>query len=152
PGRINIMECPQEILRGIPGITDEIADQILEARVDGSESETRYYETWLAAEGYLTMEQMRAILPLVTCGGDVYKAQVVGYMEGDAAFSRIEAIISGAGAVPEIKFFRRLDHLGRGFDISTLGQRFDAATGINNVRTPGASPAQGLGGMPGGFQ
>jgi hypothetical protein len=126
PGRINIMECPQEVLRGIPGLTDEVVEMILEARVDGSESETRNYETWLAVEGILTMEEMRAILPLVTCGGDVFKAQIIGYMEGSNASSRIEAIVSGAGDVPEVLFFRRLDHLGRGADISTLGQRFDA--------------------------
>ncbi len=125
PGRINIMECPQEILRGVPGLTDEVVDQILEARVDGSDSLTRDFETWLAVEGFVTMDEMRAILPLVTCGGDVFKAQIVGYMEGEAAFSRVEAVISGVGDVPLILFFRRMDHLDRGFDIATLGQRFD---------------------------
>jgi hypothetical protein len=127
PGRINIMECPREVLLGLPGMTAEIGEQILEARMDGSESETRKYETWLAVEGFVTMDQMRALMPLVTCGGDVFKAQVIGYIEGSAASSRIEAIVSGAGKVPEVVFFRRLDHLGRGFDIPTLGQRYDAA-------------------------
>lgn len=126
PGRINIMECPQEILYGIPGLRDEVIEQILEARVDGSDSETRFFETWLAAEGILTIDEMRAILPLVTCGGDVFKAQIIGYLEGNAAFSRVEAIVSGAGELPQILFFRKMDHLGRGFDIPTLGQRFDA--------------------------
>lgn len=126
PGRINVMLCPHEVLRGIPGLTDDIVDQIVEARMDGSESETRLFETWLAVEGYLTLDQMRAILPLVTCGGDVYKAQIVGYMEGSAASARIEAIVSGVDEVPVVQFFRRLDHLGRGGDITTLGQRFDA--------------------------
>lgn len=128
PGRINIMECPQEILRGIPGLSDEVVEQILEARVDGSDSPTRNFETWLAVEGYLTVDEMRAIMPLVTCGGDVFKAQIVGYLEGDAAFSRIEAVVSGAGEVPMILFFRRMDHLDRGFDIATLGQRFDVGS------------------------
>ena len=123
------MECPREILLGIPGLSDEVVDEIIAARNDGSESETRRYETWLAVEGYVTMDEMRGILPLVTCGGDVFKAQIIGYLEGEAAFSRIEAIVSGAGDVPEIQFFRRLDHLGRGFDIPTLGQRMDAALG-----------------------
>ncbi len=126
PGRINIMTCPQEVLRGIPGLSDEIVDQILQARVDGSESETRNFETWLAAESLITMEQMRAILPLVTCGGDVFKAQIVGYMEGSNSSSRIEAIVSGGGDLPEVLFFRRLGKFGRGADIQTLGQRFDA--------------------------
>ena len=126
PGRINIMECPREILLGIPGLSEEIADEIIAARVDGSESETRNFETWLVIEGYLTMDEMRGLMPLITCGGDVYKAQIVGYLEGDAAFSRVEVIVDGALEQPQIAFFRRLDHLGRGFEISTLGQRMDA--------------------------
>lgn len=126
PGRINIMECPREILSGIPGLSEEVVEDILEARSDGSESETRNFETWLVIEGYVTMDEMRALLPLVTCNGDVFKAQIIGYLEGNAAFSRVEAVISGAGDLPEILFYRRMDHLGRGFDIATLGQRFDA--------------------------
>ena len=127
PGRINIMECPREILLGLPGILPEVGEKILEARIDGSQSETRKFETWLACEGYVTVDQMRSLMPFITCGGDVFKAQVIGYIEGSAASSRIEAIVSGAGKVPEVLFFRRLDHLGRGFDVTTLGQRYDAA-------------------------
>ena len=67
-----------------PGLTDEIAEEIIAARNDGSDSETRKFETWLAIEGYLTIEEMRALLPLVTCGGDVFKAQIIGYLEGEA--------------------------------------------------------------------
>lgn len=153
PGRINIMRCPQEVLRGIPGLDDETVDAILEAREDGSESESRKFETWLVAESYLTMDEMRALLPLITCGGDVFKCQIIGYMEGDAAFSRIEVIVDATGDLPQIKFFRRLDHLGRGFDTTTLGQRFDASMGgVTTTRQPGMAPTSGA--MPGvgGFQ
>jgi type II secretory pathway pseudopilin PulG len=125
PGRINIMECPREILAGMPGMTTELVDSIIEARVDGSQTENRKFETWLAVEGLVTIEQMRGLMPLMTCGGDVFKAQVVGYFEGSASFCRAEAIISGVGASPTMLFFRRLDHLGRGFDVATLGQRTD---------------------------
>jgi hypothetical protein len=125
PGRIKIMECPREILAGIPGVTTELVDAILQARVDGSETDNRKFETWLVVEGLVTVEQMRGLMPLMTCGGDVFKAQVVGYFEGSASFCRAEAIISGVGASPTMPFFRRLDHLGRGFDIMTLGQRLD---------------------------
>lgn len=125
PGRINIMECPREVLAGIPGMTPELVDAILQARVDGSETENRKFETWLVAEGLATVDQMRGFLPLITCGGDVFKAQVIGYFEGSNSFCRAEAIISGVGASPTIPFFRRLDHLDRAFDIVTLGQRMD---------------------------
>jgi hypothetical protein len=120
------MECPRELLLGIPGLSEEIVEEILTARVDGSQSETRRFETWLCVEGMLTLEQMRGLTPLLTCGGDVFKCQIVGYLEGDAAFSRVEAIINAAGDLPKIQFFRRLDHLGRGFGVATLGQRADA--------------------------
>ena len=124
-GRINIMECPREILAGIPGMTTELVDAILQARVDGSQTENRKFETWLAVEGLVTIDQMRGLMPLMTCGGDVFKAQVIGYFEGNASFCRAEAIISGVGASPTMLFFRRLDHLDRGFDVATLGQRTD---------------------------
>lgn len=128
PGRINIMECPREVLAGIPGMTAELVDAIIQARADGSETENRRFETWLAAEGLVTIDQMRGFMPLMTCGGDVFKAQVVGYYEGSAPFSRAEAIISGVGQTPTVLFYRRLDHLGRGFDVGTLGQRMDVGT------------------------
>lgn len=126
PGRINIMECPRDLLLCVPGVTSDLADQIMAARLDGSQSETRRFETWLVIEGLVTLNQLRGMTPVITCGGDVYKAQIIGYLEGDAAFSRIEVCVDAAGDRPEIKFFRRLDHLGRGFSIPTLGQRPDA--------------------------
>ncbi len=128
PGRINILECPREILMGIPGLSDEAVEKILEARADGSQTENRKFETWLAVEGIVTTDQMRGLMPLVTCSGDVFKAQIIGYFEGSSAFARSEAIISGIEATPKILFIRRLDHLGRGFDVMTLGQRFDIGT------------------------
>ena len=128
PGRINIMECPREILAGIPGLSDEVVESILQARADGSQTENRKFETWLAVEGLVTIDQMRGFLPLMTCGGDVFKAQVIGYFEGSSAFARVEAIISGVESVPKVLFIRRLDHLGRGFDVTTLGQRMDVGS------------------------
>jgi hypothetical protein len=123
PGRINIMECPREILLGIPGMTEEIIQSVIEARQDGSDSENRKFETWLLAEGYLSLAQMQAIAPLLTCGGDVYRTQAVGYFEEGASFARIEATIDATGNSPRVITYRRLDHLGRGYSTSVLGQR-----------------------------
>lgn len=134
PGRINIMECPYEILAGIPGLTDEMVQKIVEARSDGSTTDNRKFETWLAVEGIVTLDQMRGFLPLMTCGGDVFKAQVIGYFEGSSVFARAEAIISGVEAAPKVLFMRRLDHLTRGFDVMTLGQRFDVGVTPSAVK------------------
>lgn len=133
PGRININEAPREILGGLPGMTDEILDKLLESRSSQSDTENRKYETWPMVEGILTLDQMKTIAPLVTGGGDVMRVQCVGYFEQSSGFARTEAVIDGSGAVPVIVLYRKLDHLGRGFSQSTLGQR---AMGNAIVSTP----------------
>ncbi|MCY2998427.1 MAG: type II secretion system protein GspK, partial [Planctomycetota bacterium] len=75
PGRININEAPREILGGLPGMTDEILDKLVESRSSQSDTENRKYETWPMVEGILTLDQMKTIAPLVTGGGDVMRVQ-----------------------------------------------------------------------------
>ncbi|MCY3005290.1 MAG: type II secretion system protein GspK [Planctomycetota bacterium] len=133
PGRININEAPREILGGLPGMTDEILDKLIESRSSQSDTENRKYETWPMVEGILTLDQMKTIAPLITGGGDVMRVQCVGYFEQSSGFARTEAVIDGSGSVPVIVLYRKLDHLGRGFSQSTLGQR---AMGNAVVSTP----------------
>jgi DNA uptake protein ComE-like DNA-binding protein len=123
PGRININDCAAELLAGIPMLDEETAMAILEARAEPSESTNRLYETWPLVEGIITIDQMRSLMPLVTAGGDVYRAQVVGYYEGSAASTRIEAIIDATKINPQVIQYRNLSHLGRGFDMAVLGIR-----------------------------
>jgi hypothetical protein len=135
PGRININEAPREILAGLPGMTTEILDQLIESRASSSDTENRKYETWPMVEGIISLQQMRTIAPLVTAGGDVMRVQSVGYFEQSAGFARTEAVIDGAGQVPVIVLYRKLDHLGRGFSQSVLGQRA-MGTVSQSVATP----------------
>ena len=123
PGRININDCPAELLLGLPLIDVETAQAIVEARSEPSDSENRQYETWPLVEGVVTVAQMRSLLPLVTAGGDVFRAQVVGYYETSAAATRVEAIIDATTVNPKVIHYRDLSHLGRGFDASILGIR-----------------------------
>ena len=123
PGRISVNDCPRAILLGIPSMTEEIVDAIIEARAEQSDSENRKFESWLVVEGHITIDQMRTLAPLITGGGNVYRAQIVGYFEQGPAFCRAEVIIDSAGEVPTVRMYRRMDHLGRGFSIPILGQR-----------------------------
>jgi type II secretory pathway component PulK len=133
PGRININQAPRAVLLGIPGMTEELADEILDMRpVQGSTSESEnlnmLYETWLLTEGLLFNEQgepdlatMKQLVPFVCAGGDVYRAQVVGYFQGGGASARAEVVFDNTGAVPRVVFWRDLSHLGRGYNLETLG-------------------------------
>jgi len=125
PGRININECPAELLYGIPLLPAEAAEAILEARSQPNENENRLYETWPLVEGLITLETMRTLMPLVTAGGDVFAAQVIGYHETAASSTRLDVIIDATGPNPRIAQYRDLSHLGRGFDLSVLGIRYN---------------------------
>ncbi len=123
PGRINLNECPAELLYGIPLLPEEAVEGILETRDVNSDDPNRQFETWPLVEGLVTLDEMRLLTPLVTCGGDVFRAQVVGYFEQSGVSSRSEVIIDATTVNPKIVFWRDLSHLGRGFDLSVLGSR-----------------------------
>ncbi|MCH5374078.1 MAG: type II secretion system protein GspK, partial [Planctomycetes bacterium] len=91
PGRISLSQAPREVLLGIPGMSEEIVDQIISQRspepaVDDPSQE---HETWLLTSGIVTLEEMRSLMPFVCGGGDVYRAQVVGYYEDGRASARL---------------------------------------------------------------
>ena len=123
PGRINLNRCPAELLYGIPILDEETVNLILEARAQETDDLNRQYETWPMIEGIITLEQMRLLLPLWTGGGDVYRAQIIGYFETIGASHRSEIIIDATTVNPKITSWRDLSHLGRGFDLSVLGMR-----------------------------
>lgn len=123
PGRINLNQCPAELLYGIPLLSEETIEEIIENREVESDDLNRLHETWPLVEGLVTLEEMRQLLPLVTGGGDVYRAQIVGYFEQTGASHRAEVIIDATTVNPRIVSWRDLSHLGRGFDLSVLGLR-----------------------------
>jgi type II secretory pathway component PulK len=123
PGRINLNECPAELLFGIPSLSEEAVQEILELREVESEDENRQFETWPLVEGIVTLQEMRSLVPMLTGGGDVYRAQIVGYFESSGAAHRAEIVVDATTVNPKVVAWRDLSHLGRGFDLSVLGLR-----------------------------
>ena len=124
PGRIHLNEAPAEILSGLTLVDEETIAAILEARAAGStggSSGDRNHETWPLTEGIVTIDQMRALLPLVTVRGNVFRAQIIGFDDVRGLASRGEVIIDATTLNPRVVAYRNLSHLGRGFDLSVLG-------------------------------
>ncbi|MGE0761344.1 MAG: type II secretion system protein GspK, partial [Pirellulaceae bacterium] len=123
PGRININEAAPELLYGIPGISEELAAEIVVRRSElGVAYEPAYrHETWLLTEGLVTVDEMRALLPFVTARGSVFRAQIVGYYQGGGPSSRAEAVFDATETTPRLLFWRDLSHLGRGYPLDILG-------------------------------
>ncbi len=128
PGRINIMQAPRRILQSIPGMTEEILDDIIRRREyelddPGFVDLNRTYETWLLVETppIVDLPTMKTMLPFICCSGDVYRAEIVGYFDDSVATSRAEVILDSTVPVPRILFWRDKSHLQSGYTIDTLG-------------------------------
>lgn len=123
PGRININQAPKTVLAGIPGMNETILTELLNRREFEAPDElpNRRFETWLLAEGIVSLQEMQLLMPFMTAGGDVYRTQVVGYYEGGGASARTEVVFDATDTDPRVLFWRDLSHLGRGFALETLG-------------------------------
>jgi len=123
PGRLNINECPAELLYGIPFLSEEVVEALLESRSNDSDDPNRQFETWPLVEGLVTLDEMRLLTPLWTGGGNVFRAQIVGYFEATGVSHRADVVIDATSINPKVIGWRDLSHLGRGFDLSVLGLR-----------------------------
>jgi hypothetical protein len=123
PGRININQAPRVVLRGIPGMSDEIVDQILGVRQPNpvEADPQRSHEAWLWMEGIVSLEEMKALSAFVTAGGDVYRAQAIGYFDQSGPAVRIEVIFDATVSPARVISWKDISHLGPGYPIEMLG-------------------------------
>lgn len=121
--RININGAPRLVLMMIPGMTEKIADDIIGKRTpDPVQADpNRINEGWILAEGIVTLEEMKALLPYICVGGDVYRAESVGFYEAGGPTARVEAILDATASPPAVVFWRDIGHLGRGYPADVLG-------------------------------
>ena len=121
-GRINVLEAPEEVLLAVPGMTEGVARRITTQRQAASagDDDARRHPTWLLADGLVELEQMKKLLPYVTCGGDVYRGQVVGFFDQQGPVSRAEVVIDATSAPARQVYYKDLRLLGRGFAIDAL--------------------------------
>ncbi len=136
PGRINIMQAPRVVLAGIPGMDEELLEEIINAREfeldDPSFADiNRKYETWLLAEGRLgfgqpAVQRMQQLIPFICAQGAVFRAEIVGYFGDGRGTSRAEAILDTTVPVPQILLWRDKSHLQTGYSIEALGSELEA--------------------------
>lgn len=127
PGRININQAPRVLLSGIPGLDSDVVDQIISNRMpeqDGQRPE-QAYETWPLMSGLVDLATMKRLMPLVTAGGNVYRAQVVGYFDEEGPAYRLEAIVDATQEPPVVKRRRDLVEQGPGYSLDMLGTTVD---------------------------
>ena len=127
PGRLNINQAPRVLLLGIPGLTSDVVEQILSNRLPEANGERpdQAYEIWPLTTGIVDLETMKKLMPLVTAGGNVYRAQIVGYFDEEGPAYRIEAVVDASGTTPVVKRRRDLVEQGPGYTLDVLGTAVD---------------------------
>lgn len=126
-GRININEAPREILLGLPGMTEQLAEAIVGSQLTTETGESlagqvsdRATTAWLYFNGWTDLDTLRKLDPYITSRGDVFRVQAIGFYDAGGPFARVEAVIDGTRSRPTILFQRDLTDLGRGFTLSQL--------------------------------
>lgn len=126
-GRININQARREILLGIPGVTEDLVEKIIQGQKldqngQPSPEVIQQHNTtgWLFFEGLVDLPTMQTLDPYFTARGDVYRAQVFGFFEGGGPITRLEAMIDGTQNPPRVIFQRDLNDLGHGYSRTQL--------------------------------
>jgi DNA uptake protein ComE-like DNA-binding protein len=127
PGRLNINQASRRILNGIPGLSTAAVDQIISERdvTLGQQQPDQVHETWLLAQGVVKLGEMKKLIGLVTSGGDVYRAQIVGGFFQGGPSERLEVVIDATKTPPIVRRRMELRELGQGYSAETLGATLD---------------------------
>ena len=121
-GRVNVNLACREVLSAIPKLDPVLVEEILSKRgAEASVSPERRHISWLLAEGLVTLEQLKVLLPYVTTGGDVHASQVVGFLDQRGPLVRAEVLLDATRRPVRLLSWNDLAPLGRGFDAELLG-------------------------------
>lgn len=124
-GRVNVNQARYEVLIGLPGMTEEIANGILASRMSAGgqpveEDASRLTTAWLVSEGIVDLPTMRTLDPYLTARGDIFRVQSVGFFDGGGPRARVEAVIDGTVYPAKILQYRDFTELGAGYSPAQL--------------------------------
>ncbi|MBQ6828695.1 MAG: general secretion pathway protein GspK, partial [Thermoguttaceae bacterium] len=158
-GRVNVNAAPRPVLAAIPGLATADVQKILDERPKLSEAIPNDYRhaTWLYSKGIVDWETMKAIYDKTTARGDVYRAQIVGFLDGVDVAARAEVVVDGTTEPPRQVFYKDLSMNGKGFSDAILlggaavesvdpfgggnewGALDQATAGLFEIETPGSA-------------
>ena len=139
-GRININEAPYEVIAAIPGLSQNAAQQIVNRREQSANGVRDMYRhaTWLLAFDVVDLETLKQLWPHITCGGDVFRGQVVGFYEDIGTFSRVETTIDATVFPPRRINYKDLSSYGIGFHDRVLFGTIPGQGNAGSMVQPGA--------------
>ncbi|NUN95217.1 MAG: general secretion pathway protein GspK, partial [Candidatus Omnitrophica bacterium] len=106
PGLVNINTAPREVLMGLPGMTENLADAILGRRGADGQAFTSVGEL-VSLEG-MNLDTLAEMLPHMTVRSYVFEARAVGYVPATKAYAAIYAILDRGGGENKFLNYRVL--------------------------------------------
>jgi general secretion pathway protein K len=112
PGLINVNTVPLEILQILPGMDDQKAQAIIQARTvdeDNPDSSGQPFQNLgdlLDVEGF-DVETLKQIGPMMTCRSDVFKVEAYGLSDDGKEVGYCMGIVDRTGNQLEIKLWRQ---------------------------------------------
>jgi DNA uptake protein ComE-like DNA-binding protein len=128
PGRLNINQAPRQLLNGVPGLSATAVEQIIANRdvTLGLQGPEQLHETWILMDGIVELDDMKKLMALVTSGGSVYRAQVVGgFFAPGGPVDRLEFVVDATKTPPVVRRRWELRDLGPGYSMEVLGAEAD---------------------------
>lgn len=113
-GRVNVNEAPRQVLLGIPGLEPAVVDRILALRdtVADAADLGRRHALWLLTESLVDRPTMKSLVPYVTGGGDVFRAQITVRRSDSGRLARAEVVVDAAQSPPRQVYGKNLSLLG----------------------------------------
>ena len=126
----------------IPGLDQTLADQIVAARASASSQKQSHddHPCSLYVDGLVNLNQMKELLPYLTAGGDVYRAQIVAFSEASRLSQRVEIVLDASRPAVRRVMRKDLQVLGRGYPWDVLDT--PAGIALSPTGASNATPAR----------
>jgi DNA uptake protein ComE-like DNA-binding protein len=126
--RVNINQASRGVLLALPGVTEEIADQIVANRIsdpieqaDMETSEETTYNILTTLVDSIDFETLKQIAPYVATEGTVLSAQFIGRFDASSPATRLHVWLDTSKKPAKIVRIQDLSNLGPGFSPDILG-------------------------------
>lgn len=121
-GRVNVNAAPRPVLSAIPGLATADVRRIVDERPDPKSAlpEDFRHASWLYTKGIVDLAAMKSLYRKTTAFGDVFRGQVVGFLDGTGVAARADVVVDGTTNPPRQVFYKDLTALGKGFSDATL--------------------------------
>ncbi|MEO1996423.1 MAG: hypothetical protein ABGZ17_14230, partial [Planctomycetaceae bacterium] len=121
-GRININLAPERILNGLPGLSEDVVQQIM-IRRETDDFESRATTAWLWAEELVELPEYRKLEPWITGGGDSFRGQLAAFQSGHGPIYRSQIVVGPLSDEVHRLHWSGLRSLGSGFTVQQLRRR-----------------------------